>query len=157
MLRNLNCPIISCLWVMIMMISVLIIPLFRCLANLSLPPKISKKSNICQKTFHFANFRLVTPPKPPRRTTPTRSVERPKISTVLLPTYSNNVNTNNTNNTNNTMPTPWTSPASQRCPPCPPPPSWWDIIQRKKRFPINTWIIIMIVRCVIPTRGERRC
>jgi len=51
---------------------------------------------------HMGTSRLVTPPKPPRRTTPTRSVERPKISTVLLPTYSNNVNTNNTNNTMST-------------------------------------------------------
>merc|ERR1719264_1839937 len=59
---------------------------------------------------HIGTSRLVTPPKPPRRTTPTRSVERPKISTVLLPTYSNNVNTNNTNISVNTTST--TDPAN---------------------------------------------
>jgi len=59
---------------------------------------------------HMGTSRLVTPPKPPRRTTPTRSVERPKISTVLLPTYSNNVNTNNTNISVNTTST--TDPAN---------------------------------------------
>ena len=119
MLRNLNCPIIFCLWllIIIIMVALLITPLFRCLANLSFLPHflLLKKVDICQNPY-FAIFRLVTPPKPPRRTTPTRSVERPKISTVLLPTYSNNVNTNNTNintNTNNTnIPVNTTDPAN---------------------------------------------
>jgi len=36
------------------------------------------------KMPHMGTSRLVTPPKPPRLTTPTRSVERNKISTVVL-------------------------------------------------------------------------
>ena len=106
MFRNLNCPITSCLWVFIIMVALLMAPLFPCLATFLYPPEKCQKS--C-KHFHFATCRLVTPPKPPRRTTPTRSVERPKISTVLLPTYSNNVNTNNTNISVNT--TSMTDPA----------------------------------------------
>ena len=142
-----------------MMSAVLMTPFILMSSQPFFTPKISRKSNICKKSFHFATFRLVTPPKPPRRTTPTRSVERPKISTVLLPTYSNNVNTNNTNNTMST--TDNTNSMDQSSFTAVSSLSSSTFLVRyhpkKERFPIIIWIMIMIVRCVIPTRGETRC
>ena len=65
MFRNLNCPIISCLWVKIMMVAVLMTPLFRCLANLSQPPQKYLKSKIFAKNLTLQLLQTGDPAKTP--------------------------------------------------------------------------------------------